>query len=78
MLPGGTRDDEELTLRVPNDGESRSLLALLSRLDENNVNAQEFSVRTPDLDDVFLALTDNSAGDATAGNPTREKEAVAP
>ncbi|MFE6165374.1 ATP-binding cassette domain-containing protein [Streptomyces sp. NPDC056486] len=58
-LAGSTRDDEELTLRVPSDGESRSLKALLDRLDEHSVNAAEFSVRTPDLDDVFLALTEN-------------------
>lgn len=61
ILPGSARDDEELTLRVPSDGESRSLLALLSRLDEHTLNAREFSVHTPDLDDVFLALTDHTS-----------------
>ena len=30
VLTGATRDDQELTLRVPSDGESRSLLALLT------------------------------------------------
>ncbi|MGW1751707.1 ATP-binding cassette domain-containing protein [Streptomyces sp. NPDC002092] len=79
VLPGSTRDDEELTLRVPNDGESRSLLALLSRLDENAINAREFSVHTPDLDDVFLALTDNTVTGSTHTESTiKEKEAVAP
>ncbi|MFC7844885.1 ATP-binding cassette domain-containing protein [Streptomyces sp. NPDC057382] len=57
LFTGATRDDEELTLRVPSDGESRSLRALLDRLDRHTLNAQEFSVHTPDLDDVFLALT---------------------
>jgi len=33
------------------------LRALLDRLDEFSVNPEEFSVHTPDLDDVFLALT---------------------
>ncbi|NGN63426.1 ATP-binding cassette domain-containing protein [Streptomyces sp. A7024] len=56
-LPGSTRDDEELTLRVPSDGDSKSLRALLDRLDDVMINAPEFSVHTPDLDDVFLALT---------------------
>ncbi|MEV6173537.1 ATP-binding cassette domain-containing protein [Streptomyces sp. NPDC051954] len=76
ILTGSTRDDEELTLRVPSDGESRSLLALLSRLDEHSVNAQEFSVHTPDLDDVFLALTDNTTTDRT-GTEHLSKEAIA-
>jgi ABC-2 type transport system ATP-binding protein len=76
ILTGATRDDEELTLRVPSDGESRSLLALLSRLDEHSVNAQEFSVHTPDLDDVFLALTDDTTTDRT-GTEHLSKEAIA-
>ncbi|MGH3300869.1 MAG: ATP-binding cassette domain-containing protein [Streptosporangiaceae bacterium] len=56
-LPGSTRDDEDLTLRVRSDGGARSLRALLARLDEQSIDADEFSVHTPDLDDVFLALT---------------------
>jgi ABC-2 type transport system ATP-binding protein len=52
-----TRDDEALTLRVSSDGGTRSLRALLDRLDEHSLSADEFSVHTPDLDDVFLALT---------------------
>ncbi len=54
---GTTRDDETLTLRVPSDGGTKSLRALLDRLDEYELSAEEFSVHTPDLDDVFLALT---------------------
>ena len=61
VLAGSTRDDQELTLRVPSDGESRSLRALLDRLDEHMINAREFSVHTPDLDDVFLALTGHAS-----------------
>jgi ABC-2 type transport system ATP-binding protein len=57
VLAGSTRDDQELTLRVPSDGGSRSLRALLDRLDEHTISAEEFSVHTPDLDDVFFALT---------------------
>jgi ABC-2 type transport system ATP-binding protein len=57
VLPGATRDDDDLTLRIPSDGDSKSLKALLDRLDEYTINAAEFSVHTPDLDDVFLALT---------------------
>ncbi|MFG1642195.1 ATP-binding cassette domain-containing protein [Amycolatopsis sp. NPDC049252] len=57
ILPEATRDDEALTLRVPGDGGTKSLRALLDRLDEYSLAADEFSVHTPDLDDVFLALT---------------------
>jgi ABC-2 type transport system ATP-binding protein len=57
LFPGSTRDDEALALRVPSDGGTKSLRALLDRLDEYSLNAEDFSVRTPDLDDVFLALT---------------------
>jgi ABC-2 type transport system ATP-binding protein len=57
VLSGSTRDDQELTLRVPSDGDSTSLRNLLDRLDEYTIHATEFSVHTPDLDDVFLALT---------------------
>ncbi|MFF1817534.1 ATP-binding cassette domain-containing protein [Kribbella sp. NPDC058245] len=57
LFAEATRDDETLTLKVPSDGGTSSLRALLDRLDEYALSADEFSVHTPDLDDVFLALT---------------------
>jgi len=57
LFAGATRDDESLTLRIPSDGGTSSLRDLLNRLDEYALSAEEFSVHTPDLDDVFLALT---------------------
>ncbi|TQS26803.1 ATP-binding cassette domain-containing protein [Microbispora sp. KK1-11] len=60
ILPGSTGDDEELTLRVPGDGGVRSLRALLEQLDAHSIDVEELSVHTPDLDDVFLALTGNA------------------
>lgn len=60
VLAGSTRDDEALALRVPGDGGTKTLRALLDRLDEHSLSAEEFSVHTPDLDDVFLALTGHS------------------
>jgi ABC-2 type transport system ATP-binding protein len=59
-----SRDSDALALRVPHDGSIRALKALLDRLDENAVEVDSLSMRTPDLDDVFLALT---------GNPKNEK-----
>jgi len=66
VLAGSTRDDQELTLRVPSDGRSQSLRALLDRLDEHTISAEEFSVHTPDLDDVFFALTGHASTEAIA------------
>jgi ABC-2 type transport system ATP-binding protein len=58
ILTESTRDDEEdLTLRVPSDGRAKSVRALLDQLDAHSIEVEEFSVHTPDLDDVFLALT---------------------
>ena len=53
------RDDNELTLQVPTDGSVRSLKAVLDRLDHetNVVDGVGVTVHTPDLDDVFFALT---------------------
>jgi ABC-2 type transport system ATP-binding protein len=53
-----TRDDDALALQVPSDGGVRSLRALLGRLADESIEVDELSVHTPDLDDVFLALTD--------------------
>jgi ABC-2 type transport system ATP-binding protein len=52
-----SRDDEALILQVPGDGGVRSLRVLLDRLGGAGVEPEELSVHTPDLDDVFLALT---------------------
>ncbi|GAA0718193.1 ATP-binding cassette domain-containing protein [Dactylosporangium roseum] len=62
-----SRDSDGLALRVPHDGSLRALKALLDRLDANAVEVDSLSVHTPDLDDVFLALT---------GNPDNQKVAT--
>jgi ABC-2 type transport system ATP-binding protein len=56
------RDDDALTLQVPTDGSVRSLKAVLDRLDyeANAVDGVGVTVHTPDLDDVFFALTGHS------------------
>ncbi len=59
-LPGAVRDEAALTLRVPGDGSQRALRTLLDRLDAAGVEAAELTVHTPDLDDVFFALTDSA------------------
>jgi ABC-2 type transport system ATP-binding protein len=64
VLGQASRDNDALALRVPSDGSLRSLRTLIGRLDDRAIEVDELSVHTPDLDDVFLALT---------GNPTNEK-----
>ena len=59
-LGEGARNDNELTLQVPTDGSVRSIKALLDRLDDQSIVVNEFSIHTPDLDDVFFALTDHT------------------
>jgi ABC-2 type transport system ATP-binding protein len=56
-LNGSTRDDDALTLQVPSDGRVRSLRAVLDQLDVESIEVDTLSIHTPDLDDVFFALT---------------------
>jgi len=63
-LPESTRDDEELVLRVPNEGGIASLRDVLARLGDG-VAVEDLSIHTPDLDDVFFALTGNPAKEQT-------------
>jgi len=62
-LREGTREDEDLVLRVPNEGGIRSLRNVLARLGDD-VAVEDLSIHTPDLDDVFFAVT----GDASREN----------
>jgi ABC-2 type transport system ATP-binding protein len=77
LLTGSTRDDEgDLILRVPSDGGAKSVRALLNQLDDHSIDVEEFSVHTPDLDDVFLALTGHaSTGHASTGLAVPEENA---
>jgi ABC-2 type transport system ATP-binding protein len=67
VLTDATRDrEEDLTLRVPSDGGAKSVRAVLAQLDAHSIDIEEFSVHTPDLDDVFLALTGRTSTKVTA------------
>ncbi|WP_405552967.1 ATP-binding cassette domain-containing protein [Streptomyces canus] len=56
-LREATRDDEALALQIPSDGSQRELRSLLDWLDAAGVEADELTMHSPDLDDVFFALT---------------------
>ena len=53
----GAAAGADLALQVPSDGSLRSLRDVLDRLDRDAIRVERLSVHTPDLDDVFLALT---------------------
>ncbi|MFI9764761.1 ATP-binding cassette domain-containing protein [Streptomyces sp. NPDC051963] len=59
-LHDAARDDEALTLQLPSDGSQRELRSILDRLDAADIEADELTVHTPDLDDVFFALTSST------------------
>jgi ABC-2 type transport system ATP-binding protein len=65
LLGEVSRDDDALTLNVPTDGGVESLRVVLERLRLENIEVETLTVHTPDLDDVFFALT---------GHPVAEKE----
>ncbi|MFD3977534.1 ATP-binding cassette domain-containing protein [Streptomyces griseus] len=58
-------DDEALSLRIPSDGTQRELRSLLDHLDAAGIEADELTVHTPDLDDVFFALTASATAPTT-------------
>jgi ABC-2 type transport system ATP-binding protein len=64
VLTGAVRDDAALALQVASGGTAYEIRDLLDQLDRLEVEADRLSVHTPDLDDVFLALT---------GRPTPEE-----
>jgi ABC-2 type transport system ATP-binding protein len=62
-----SREDEALTLEITTDGGVGSLRALLDQLDHENIAVDRLTVSTPDLDDVYFALT---------GHAIKEKDPV--
>ena len=56
-LLGGAKDDEALALDLPSDGAVHSVRTVLDRLDAAAVAVDALSVKSADLDDVFLSLT---------------------
>ena len=62
VLRSGSRDEHGLALQLPSDGGVHSLRALLDRLDAERIEVDGLSVRSADLDDVFLSLTGRRDG----------------
>jgi ABC-2 type transport system ATP-binding protein len=72
-IPEATADTGSLTLRLANDG-MESLRRLLDRLDDDAVAG--LTVRSADLDDVFLALTGRAAKPRDSAHNDNELEEV--
>jgi ABC-2 type transport system ATP-binding protein len=64
---GAIPDLDALWLQVAGDGRADSVRTLLQRLDDRAIEVDRLTIHTPDLDDVFLALT---------GHPEPEKAAL--
>ncbi|MEC3914332.1 ATP-binding cassette domain-containing protein [Nocardia sp. CDC160] len=61
LFGDAARVNGDLTLAIPSDGAVRSVREVLDRLDAGRIEPAGLSVHTPDLDDVFLALTGGHA-----------------
>jgi ABC-2 type transport system ATP-binding protein len=59
-LSEAIRDEDALALQIPSEGDAASLRAVLDRLESDAIGVDRLTVRTPDLDDVFHALTGDS------------------
>jgi ABC-2 type transport system ATP-binding protein len=57
--------DDTLALQVPGDGTVAALRGLLDRLDSARIEVEDLSIHTPDLDDVFFAVTGRSTEQPT-------------
>jgi len=69
LLDRSTRDEEALALSVPSEGGVTALRTVLDRLAKADLEVDDLSIHTPDLDDVFFALTGKKdvSGDDTKG-----------
>jgi ABC-2 type transport system ATP-binding protein len=71
LVDATSRDDEALTLQVPGDGSLEALRSLIDQLDVAHVAVAKLSIHTPDLDDVFFAVT----GEPASRDPDPRKAA---
>jgi len=66
MIPNATPDDDQLIMQVPGDGSIASLRRVLNELDDARIDVEHLSIHTPDLDDVFFAVTGHATTEPTA------------
>ncbi|MBD0863316.1 ATP-binding cassette domain-containing protein [Gordonia sp. zg691] len=61
VFPSSVDSQEENTIAVPGAAGINAIREVLATLDDAGIEATGISVHTPDLDDVFLAITGRSA-----------------
>ncbi|HSR83244.1 MAG TPA: ATP-binding cassette domain-containing protein [Streptosporangiaceae bacterium] len=66
LIPNATPDDDQLILQVPGDGSIASLRRVLDELHDARIDVEHLSIHTPDLDDVFFAVTGRATTEPTA------------
>jgi ABC-2 type transport system ATP-binding protein len=69
LLPAATADPDQLSLQVFGDGSVTAVRDLLNELAAAGIGADQLSIHTPDLDDVFFAVTGHSTDDVREKAP---------
>ncbi|HWK93447.1 MAG TPA: ATP-binding cassette domain-containing protein [Luteimicrobium sp.] len=65
-FPDAVRDDATLSARIPSADDLASVRVALGRLEDAGVTSATVTVETPDLDEVFLSLTQPAGAGRTA------------
>jgi ABC-2 type transport system ATP-binding protein len=65
LVDEASLDGDKLALHVPSDGSVASLRRMLDEFDDAHIEVEHLSIHTPDLDDVFFAVTGHPAEEAT-------------
>jgi ABC-2 type transport system ATP-binding protein len=65
LIPDAAPDDDQLILQVPGDGSVASLRRVLNELNDARIDVEHLSIHTPDLDDVFFAVTGRTVTEPT-------------
>src|SRR5580658_4812185 len=72
LLPFGLSDQEQLVLQVPDRGSVDALRELLDTLHKAHIAVDRLSMETPDLDDVFFAVTGSHVSAGSDQGPILE------
>ena len=74
LLPAAAPDQEQLVHQIPAGGTAASLRGLLDELHEAHIPVERLTIHTPDLDDVFFAVTGSHVTAQLSGDPAPQGE----
>ena len=66
LFNNASSDLDQLVLQVPDNGGVAALRQVLDDLDNARIEVEQLSIHTPDLDDVFFAVTGRTSSEANA------------